>query len=219
MEKPKIDHNAEYEKAINRFGTRITNLASQHNANSQRQVELIWPLSRLLAEIKAFTPSTKALKRVREERFPFISSGDLSRYIYIGQNLDTVKKWYKENNLTLASAQRIASTHKKHIKDAESKAKSIEQYKADAGRTADIASAGSAEYLKRLKSKTVKAPTIKESTYNGRCIEACNALYNLVDTFSKLNNEKPLTTNVVNAINEEIETLMDIINNEEEKAA
>lgn len=215
----KIDHLAEFERTINHFSDRIDTLAKRQLEQDRKALTSVWPLSRLLAEIKAFTPSTQVLGRLRKERFATISSGDFSRYVFIGQNMDAVKAWHKEHAPSVTSAQRIASGYKKWTKDEKAREEAIEAYKADAGRDGMVATGGENEYLKRLKAGLKSVPTVADTTYNGRVQIAYNSLYLAVDELLKLNKEKPLPQVIVKGIKDEFDSVLEATTVDEVKAA
>jgi hypothetical protein len=221
MGEKNIDHNAEFERTINHFSGRIDTLAKRQLETDRKALTSVWPLARLLAEIKAFTPSTQVLGRLRKERFPTVSSGDFSRYVFIGQNMEAVQSWHKAHAANVTSAQRIASGYKKWVKDEAARKEAIEAYKQDAGKVSQIATGGEADYLKRLKAGIKKAPTVADTTYNGRVHIAFNSLYTAVDELLKLNKEKPLPAAIVKAINDEFDSVIEAttIETADEKAA
>lgn len=215
-----INHEEEYNKVIGTFDARISHLAQAQKSLATRSLNHVWDLSILLADVKEATPSTKVLGRLREERFPSIPSGDLSRYIYIGQNLAAVKQWYNSTNQTAISAQRIASGHKSMLAAEEKRLAAIKAYEMANGKEAQIAVGGGIlEYEKRLKEGQKAVPTSDRARFVGRAVETFQQLYNAVDKLQELAKQSRLPDSVIKGLSDEISALTELLNHKSDQTA
>lgn len=207
--------NKELATIEKQFGDRINTMSNRLGKTQKTAINLTWDLSNLLADIKKANASTNALGKIREQSFPSISKYDLSSYIFIGQNIDNVKRYYNHFELKLTSAKRIADRYKKAIKEAMQKVEAIKEKRkaikehldniknADTDKAAEQALT---QYQKRLESGNADiAPTTEQDKLESQVKHTLNTLYQAIDFLTE--NIDQLNETQFNSISKSFESV------------